>query len=298
MVQESLTGPGIVIIDKPRGPTSHQVTAWVREMLGVQAGHTGTLDPDVSGVLVVMLGSAVRLAPLLARDVKEYTALMRVHGDVTRDCISQVLMEFSGRIYQRPPRRSAVARALRIRTIQNLDLLEIQGRLVLIRVRCDAGTYIRSLCHHVGLALGTGAHMQELRRTSSGGYPEHMAHSLQELADAASNARDGDFAQLRELVIPAGKAVSHIPAVTIRDTAVDAVCHGAILAGVGISSSDSFQKGASVAIFSKAGALVAIGRALVSSPPFQPGSPGLAIAPGPVFMSPGTFPRGWKKKER
>ncbi|MDD1717663.1 MAG: RNA-guided pseudouridylation complex pseudouridine synthase subunit Cbf5 [Methanoregulaceae archaeon] len=296
MERRSLTGPGIVVIDKPRGPTSHQVTAWVREMLGVQAGHTGTLDPDVSGVLVVMLSTAVRLAPLLAGDMKEYTALMRVHGDVTRDCMEQVLGEFSGRIYQRPPRRSAVARALRIRTIHHIELLEFQHRLILIRVRCDAGTYIRSLCHHIGLALGTGAHMQELRRISSGGYSENAAHTLQELADAAFIARGGDFGPMESLVIPAEKAVSGIPSVTIRDTAVDAVCHGAALAGVGIASADPFEKGERVAIFSKNGELIAIGKALVPSPPFQPGSPGLVIAPGPVFMPPDTYPRGWIKK--
>jgi predicted rRNA pseudouridine synthase len=296
MERKDLTGPGIVVIDKPRGPTSHQVTAWTRELLGVPAGHTGTLDPDVSGVLVVMLSTAVRLAPLLAGDVKEYIALMRVHGDVTRSCVEQALGEFSGRIYQRPPRRSAVARALRIRTIHRIDLLELQGRLVLFRVRCDAGTYIRSLCHHVGLVLGTGAHMQELRRTSSGGYSECSAHTLQELADAAFIARGGDFGPMERLVIPAEEAVSGIPSVTIRDTAVDAVCHGAVLAGVGIASADPFEKGERVAIFSKNNELVAIGRALVPSPPFRPGSPGLVIAPGPVFMPPDTYHKGWIKK--
>ncbi len=296
MERRSLTDPGIVVIDKPRGPTSHQVTAWVREMVGVPAGHTGTLDPDVSGVLVVMLSKAVRLAPLLATDVKEYVALMRLHGDVTRSCVEEVLGEFSGRIYQRPPRRSAVARVLRIRTIHRIDLLEIQGRLVLFRVRCDAGTYIRSLCHHIGLALGTGAHMQELRRTSSGGYPEYAAHTLQELEDAVNFARNGDYGPMKSLVIPAEKAVSGIPSIVIRDTAVDAVCHGAVLAGVGIVSADPFEKGGRIALFSKKGELIAIGKALVDSPPFRPGSRGLVIAPVSVFMPPGTYPRGWIKK--
>lgn len=294
--QNPLTRPGIVIIDKPRGPTSHQITAWVKDMLGVRAGHTGTLDPDVSGVLVVMLSTAVRLAPLIAGDVKEYVALMRIHGDVKRSSIEQVLGEFSGRIYQRPPRRSAVARALRIRTIHRIDLLEAEGRLVLMRVRCDAGTYIRSLCHHIGLALGTGAHMQELRRTSAGSYGEPDAHTLQELADAAFFARDGDFGPMEKLVIPLGEAVSGIPKVIIRDTAVDAVCHGAILAGVGITVADTFEKRERVAIFSESRELVAVGEALLASPPFQPGSPGLVIAPGPVFMAPGTYQKGWIKK--
>ncbi len=151
--------PGIVVIDKPRGPSSHQVAAWVGEILGVPVGHAGTLDPMVSGVLVVMLGRAVRLARLLLRHEKEYVCLLRLHGDVTEASVREVAGEFVGRIYQRPPRRSAVKRQLRIRRIHALDVLEVDGRLVLIRVACEAGTYIRSLCHHLGLALGCGGHM-------------------------------------------------------------------------------------------------------------------------------------------
>ena len=168
---------GILVIDKTRGPSSHQVTAWVGKMLGVHVGHSGTLDPQVSGVLLVMLGRAVRLAPLLLQHRKEYVCLMRLHGDTTRKRLEEVMEEFTGRIYQRPPRRSAVARNLRIRTIHSLTILDIEERLVLFRVTCDAGTYIRSLCHHVGLALGTGAHMQELRRTKSGAFNESDAYS-------------------------------------------------------------------------------------------------------------------------
>lgn len=156
-------GAGIIVIDKPRGPSSHQVAAWVGKMLGCQVGHAGTLDPQVSGVLLVMLGNAVRLAPLLLKHDKEYVCLMRLHKDVDQQHIVEGAKEFTGRIYQRPPRRSAVKRLLRIRTIQQLDILDIKGKLVLMNVRCDAGTYIRSLCHHLGLRLGVGAHMQELR---------------------------------------------------------------------------------------------------------------------------------------
>ena len=146
--------PGIIVVDKPKGPSSHEVAAWVGKMLGCQVGHAGTLDPQVSGVLLVMLGNAVRLAPLLLQHDKEYVCLMRLHKDVERDRILKMAEEFTGRLYQRPPRKSAVKRALRIREIQKLEILDIEGRLVLFRVQCDAGTYIRSLCHHMGLAAG------------------------------------------------------------------------------------------------------------------------------------------------
>ncbi|PKL59706.1 MAG: RNA-guided pseudouridylation complex pseudouridine synthase subunit Cbf5, partial [Methanomicrobiales archaeon HGW-Methanomicrobiales-4] len=172
-------GGGIILIDKPRGPSSHQVAAWVREMTGVaQVGHTGTLDPQVSGVLVVLLGKAVRLTSILHLDEKEYICLMRLQGDVSQQNLEEMIHQFTGKIYQRPPRRSAVKRALRIREILELELLSRDDRFVLLRVRCDSGTYIRSLCHHIGLALGVGAHMQELRRSRSAQFSEDQIYSL------------------------------------------------------------------------------------------------------------------------
>jgi len=288
------SGSGLIVIDKPRGPSSHQVTAWVGSMLGCHTGHSGTLDPQVSGVLLVMLGNAVRLAPLLLRHEKEYVCLMRLRGDVSRDRLETIIKEFTGRIYQRPPRKSAVKRNLRIRTIHGIDLLSIEGRLVLFRVRCDAGTYIRSLCHHIGLALGTGAHMQELRRTRSGPFDDTRVHSLQELADACTRANEGDPATLGAMILPVDEIVPDLPGIVIRDSAVDAICHGAQLAGVGITRCDPFRKGDMVAVLSQAGEFVCIATGKVSSTEFKPGDTGIVAAPVTVFMKPGTYPKGWK----
>ena len=169
--QESSSIPesGIVIIDKPRGPSSHQVTAWVGEILGRRVGHAGTLDPQVSGVLIVMFGPAVRLAPVLLSHNKEYICLMRLHADASREAVERAAAEFVGRVYQRPPRKSAVKRSLRIRKIHEIEILEMEGRLVLFRVRCDAGTYIRTLCVHLGYdrdgpMVEPGGHVQAVRR--------------------------------------------------------------------------------------------------------------------------------------
>ena len=131
------------------------------------------------------------LHPLLLQHDKEYICLMRLHADVDKNRIEQIAAEFTGRLYQRPPRKSAVKRVLRIRTIHKLEILDIEGRLVLFRVQCDAGTYIRSLCHHIGLALGTGAHMVELRRTRSGAFSEQEMHTLHDMQDACIAARRG-----------------------------------------------------------------------------------------------------------
>lgn len=285
--------PGLIVIDKPRGPTSHQVTAWVGEMLGMHAGHSGTLDPQVSGILVVMLGHAVRLAPVLLRHEKEYVCLMRLHGDVPPERVEAAARIFTGRIYQRPPKKSAVARNLRIRTIQSVDILDISGRLVLMRVTCDAGTYIRSLCHHIGLTLLVGAHMQELRRTRSGQFNESQAHSLHELRDVIYS---GNRSFLESMIFPVESAVGDLSHLIVRDSAVDALCHGAALAGVGVVGMNEFRKGDQVAILTGRNELISIGEALVHSTSFRPGETGLVAAPRTVFMRPGTYPGFWKKK--
>ncbi len=293
-VPEGAVPSGILVIDKPRGPSSHQVTAWVGKILGVHVGHAGTLDPQVSGVLLVMLGRAVRLAPLLLQHQKEYVCLMRLHGDTSRQRLDEVMEEFTGRIYQRPPRRSAVARNLRIRAIHSLTILDIEERLVLFRVTCDAGTYIRSLCHHIGLSLGTGAHMQELRRTKSGAFGESDAYTLHDLSDAISSLKKGDGSLLGQMIQPIEAGVGDHPGITIRGSAVDAVVRGAALAGVGVIRSDQFKKKELIAINTEAGEFVGIGEALLDSAKIVPGKPGLVVAPRIVFMMPGTYAKGWK----
>ncbi len=286
---------GILVIDKPRGPSSHQVAAWVGRMLGCQVGHAGTLDPQVSGILLVMLGNAVRLAPLLLQHDKEYICLMRLHGEVDKKRIEQIAAEFTGRLYQRPPRKSAVKRVLRIRTIHKLEILDSEGHLVLFRVQCDAGTYIRSLCHHMGLALGTGAHMVELRRTRSGAFGEHEMHALHDVQDACNVAKEGDRTPLSSMILSVDAAVPDLPKVIVRDTAIDAICRGAILAGVGVISCEVFTKDQPVAVLSQKKEFICLGRALIHSSSFKPGETGLVIAPTTVFMLPGTYPRGWTK---
>lgn len=289
---------GIIVLDKPRGPSSHEVAAWVGKMLGCKVGHAGTLDPQVSGVLLVMLGNAVRLAPLLLQHDKEYVCLMRLHHDVDRQRILKMAEEFTGRLYQRPPRKSAVKRALRIREIHKLEVLAIDGRLVLFRVQCDAGTYVRSLCHHMGLAAGAGAHMQELRRTRSGTFGEEMMHTLHEVQDAAVAARAGNPSSLRAIILSVDAAIPDLPVVIIRNAAIDAVCRGARLAGVGVISTSPFKEGDPVAVLSQKREFVCLGRALVPSAAFIPGETGLVVAPTAVFMQPGTYPGGWTKSEK
>ncbi|PWR73549.1 RNA-guided pseudouridylation complex pseudouridine synthase subunit Cbf5 [Methanospirillum stamsii] len=284
----------VILIDKPRGPSSHQVAAWVRDMTGVSSvGHTGTLDPPVSGVLVILIGRAVRLTTILHQDDKEYIALLRLQGDVSDAELKEVIALFTGRIYQKPPKRSAVKRALRIREIQDIELLSREGRLVLLRVRCDSGTYIRSLCHHIGLACGVGGHMAELRRTRSGPFLEKDCVTLHTLRDAVELARAGDDAPLRSIVRSPLEALEGIPRVYIKESAADAICHGARLSSKGIISHDNFQMEDQVAILVEKD-LIAVGDALISSSRIVPGEKGLVIAPHIVMQDIGVYPKVWK----
>jgi len=290
---------GIIAVDKPQGPSSHQVTAWVKEILGgeVRIGHGGTLDPMVSGVLIIMLGRAVRLAPVILKHRKEYVAVLRLHGDVSKDDVLRTAEEFKGKIYQRPPRRSAVRRQLRIRTIYNIDILDFSNRLVLMRVVCEAGTYIRSLCTHMALSMGVGGQMEELRRTRSGSLGIPDSCTLQDLKDAFVFSQDGNSDALKRIILPVERLISEVPVVQIRDSAAEALCCGAVLAGVGVTARENYKRDALVAVVTAKNELVCIGKALLSSEEYKPGDTGLVVAPLAVVMKRGTYEKGWTKHE-
>ena len=297
---QKLLNCGIIAVDKPQGPSSHQVTAWVKEIFGdsvAKIGHGGTLDPMVSGVLIIMLGRAVRLAPVILKHRKEYIAVLRLHADVTPEALRQVAAEMTGRIYQRPPRRSAVRRQLRIRTIHEIEVLDFADRLVLLRIDCEAGTYIRSLCTHIALALGVGGQMEELRRTKSGAVTDADLHTLQDIKDAFIFAQNGDSEQLLSMLLPVERLTEQIPKIRIRDTAVEALCCGASLAGTGVISRENYKRDALVAVMTERDELVCIGRAIKSSEEYKPGDTGIVLNLEAVIMERGNYERGWTKKE-
>ena len=126
---------GVVNIDKPVGPSSHQISAWVREIVEVgKTAHSGTLDPKVTGCLPILLGDATRLSKLLLGK-KEYVVVLELHeGGKNETELNQILEEFKGEIYQKPPKKSAVSRKLRVREIYDIELLEIKERKALLRV--------------------------------------------------------------------------------------------------------------------------------------------------------------------
>lgn len=291
---------GVINLDKPRGPTSHEVVSWVKGILGLKkAGHGGTLDPRVSGVLPIALEESTKIVKVLLNSGKEYVCAMRLHSDSSRHRLEDVLSEFVGEIYQRPPVKSAVKRQLRTRRIYYIDLLEMDNRDVLFKVGCEAGTYIRKLCHDIGEVLGSGAHMLELRRTRSGVFDEGSLITLYDLADAYAFYREEEREDLlRKVVMPVEEALGDLPKVIVRDGAVDALCHGADLAIPGIVKLDSeLNPGAEVALMTMKGELIAIGSALMDTKKILIEEKGIAVRTKRVIMKPSTYPMKWHKRE-
>ena len=294
---EGLLKLGVVVLDKPAGPTSHQVAAWARDLLGLErAGHGGTLDPGVTGILPVTLEQATKAVGALLHSSKEYVCFMKLHRDVREEKVRSVLADFEDEIFQVPPVRSAVKRQQRSRRIFWLKVLEVAGRDVLFSLSCEAGTYIRTLCNDVGEVLGTGAHMQELRRTRTARFTEKEAVTLHDLKDAyVFWKEDGDEAPLRAAVRPMESLLEHLPAVVVRDGAVDAVCHGARLAVPGVVALDSgIAKGDRVVVLSAKGEGVALGRSELGSDEMMELNQGIAVVPDRILMSTGTYPKGWR----
>ena len=185
---------------------------------------------------------------------------------------------------------------MRVRTIYELELLERESRLVLFRARCESGTYIRTLANDLGEALGVGGHLADLRRTRAGPFRETDARPLTDLQDAVVTWREEkDDAAVRRLVLPMERLIDHLPKIVVRDTAVDAVCHGADLMIPGVSSMDpAIAKGALVALLTAKGEGIALGRALLTPHQVESAKKGVAADTERVLMEPGTYPKGWK----
>lgn len=288
-----LFNQGAINLDKPANPTSHEVVAWVKKILRIpKAGHSGTLDPKVTGVLPIALGRAAKAVRVLLTAPKEYIGILLLHGDVPNQLVKVIATEFQGEIYQRPPVRSSVKRRLRTRRIYSLEVLEVEDRRVLFRVSCQAGTYIRKLCDDWGLILGVGGHMDELRRIGTGPFGEDTIVRLQDVADAAYYYfEEGDATMLRQVIHPIEVAFSHLPSITIRDTAVDAICHGAGLSVPGVVKMSPFSAGELVVIQTLKEEAVALGRTLMKAQEILERNSGICATPIRVLMDRNTYPR-------
>jgi H/ACA ribonucleoprotein complex subunit 4 len=285
---------GIINIDKPAGPTSHQVSAFVKDIVGAsKAGHSGTLDPGVTGVLPIGLNKATRIMQWLLTAGKEYVCLMHVHDDFAKDKLINDIKKYTGKIMQLPPVKSAVKRELRERNIYYIEVLEIDGRDVLFRMGCQAGTYVRKWVHDFGLSINTNAHMVELRRTKAGPFGEKTLATLQDLKDAYYYYKhEGHEAPIRRLIMTPEYAVSHLKKIYVMDTTVNSLCHGAFLKIPGIIKlEDDIEKQDIIAVYSMKDELILIGKALMTSKEIMDNEKGLAVKTEQVFMDTDKYPR-------
>jgi H/ACA ribonucleoprotein complex subunit 4 len=254
----------------------------------------------VTGILPVTLEESTKIVQALLYSGKEYVCVMKLHGETTENEVNKVLREFEDTIYQRPPLRASVKRQLRTRKIYYIEFLEIDGRNVLFKIGCEGGTYIRKLCYDVGEVLGCGAHMQELRRTRAGPFVEN--EGIVTLHDVAywftewKNQNDDKI--LRKFIQPMEEALALVPKIYVRDTAVDAICHGANLTAPGVLSLETeIKAGSMVAVFSLKGEAVALAKAVASSEEIFDMDHGVVAKTERVLMPRGTYPKCWKSGE-
>jgi H/ACA ribonucleoprotein complex subunit 4 len=297
---EQLLQYGLIILDKPPGPTSHETVAWTKKLLKIpKIGHSGTLDPQVSGVLPLGLGEATKALGVLLYGPKEYHALGRLHSLPSKEKLNEIIHLFIGEIFQKPPQRSAVVRQTRTRTIHEFEVIEQKERLLLTKILCESGTYIRKLYYDIGEVLGPGATMIELRRTRVGQFRESDGLiTLHELANAFSIWEEQkDETKLRKMIKPIEHSLSEIKSVVVRDSAVDAMCHGAQLAIPGILQiSPNLKKGDVVAIYTQKGEAVALAESTMSENEIKDATKGYAFETKRIIMAPDTYPRKWRTK--
>ena len=283
---EELIHNGIINLNKPAGPTSQQTVSYVKNILKTnKAGHSGTLDPNVSGVLPIALDKATRIVQATLNAGKEYICLMHLHKDIPKSKIKEAFPKLIGKITQLPPLRSAVKREERQREIYYLKILEIDQRDILFKVGSEGGTYIRRLCQQIGQEMGTNAHMQQLIRTKAGPFQKEHWHSLHDLKDAYEFYKEGNEAPLRKIILPIESAIQHLKKVYVLDSAVNTLCHGASLSLPGISKLDSdIEKDDLIAILTLKEELVGLGTSNLTSKEILEKDRGIALKTKKIFM--------------
>jgi H/ACA ribonucleoprotein complex subunit 4 len=291
---------GVINLDKPSNPSSHEVVAWIKRLLRVEkTGHSGTLDPKVTGNLIVCIDRATRLVKSQQGAGKEYVCVARFHAAVPDTAkVARALEALTGAVFQRPPLISAVKRQLRVRTIYESKLLEHdpERHLAVFWISCEAGTYVRTLCVHLGLLLGVGSHMQELRRVRSGilGEQDNMVtmHDVMDSMWAVDNHKDESY--LRRVVMPLEVLLTSYKRLVVKDSAVNAICYGAKLMIPGLLRFENdIETGEEVVLMTTKGEAIAIGIAEMTTAVMATCDHGAVAKIKRVVMDRDTYPRKW-----
>ena len=292
---------GVINLDKPANPSSHEVVSWIKRILRVQkTGHSGTLDPKVTGCLIVCLDRATRLVKAQQSAGKEYVGVVRLHAALDDSKVLQRAIEttLTGALFQRPPLISAVKRQLRIRTIYDSKLLEFdtQRNLGVFWVKCEAGTYIRTLCVHAGLLVGTGGHMQELRRVRSGilGEDNNMVtlHDILDAQHVYDTTKDESY--LRRVVMPLEVLLTNYKRIVVKDSAVSAICFGAKLMIPGLLRfADGIELNEEVVLMTTKGEAIAVAIAQMTTAVMATVDHGVVAKIKRVIMERDVYPKKW-----
>ncbi|KLO20227.1 putative rRNA pseudouridine synthase [Schizopora paradoxa] len=291
---------GVINLDKPSNPSSHEVVAWIRRMLRVEkTGHSGTLDPKVTGCLIVCIDRATRLVKSQQGAGKEYVCVLRLHSSLPNPAaLPRALQTLTGALFQRPPLISAVKRQLRVRTIYESKLLEFDEKrnLAVFWVSCEAGTYIRTLCVHLGLLLGVGGHMQELRRVRSGAMSENddivTMHDVLDAQYLYDNTRDESY--LRRVIRPLECLLVGYKRIVVKDSAVNAVCYGAKLMIPGLLRYEAdIALNEEVVLMTTKGEAIALGIAQMTTVELATCDHGVVAKVKRCIMERDTYPRRW-----
>ena len=287
---------GFFLLDKGAGPTSHQVAAWVRDMLGLpRLGHGGTLDPFATGVLPLMSGKAMRLTKQILEQNKTYIAVFQFKNEINGEDLEEVMHKLTGRIYNVPPEISAVRVQVRTRKIHDFSLLDQHEKRIVARIRCEAGTYIRTMARDMGLLLDQSVELKELRREDSGSFSLDDCVQLHEIADAVwlwKECNEGEA--LLRMLHPTEKLLAGLPRIIVKDSAVAALAHGAPLLRPGlVSIPDDLTPGQNVLVTSIKGEAVCFVKVNCDSETITTMEKGEIARPSAVLMNDDVYPRRW-----
>jgi len=291
---------GVINLDKPANPSSHEIVAWIKKILEVEkTGHSGTLDPKVTGCLIVCLNRATRLVKAQQSAGKEYVGIVKFHNPIEdKSQVEDCLKRLQGACFQRPPLISSVKRELRVRTIYDYKLIEFdkEKNMAIFWISCEAGTYVRTMCVHMGLLAKTGGHMQELRRVRSGILKEDESmvtmHDVLDAQYVYKQTKNEDY--LRRVVRPLEILLTNYPRIVIKDSAVNAICYGAKLTVPGVLRFEAnIENGKEIVLITTKGEAVAIAIAEMTSSVLASCDHGIVCKTKRVIMDRETYPRKW-----
>ncbi|MEM5793147.1 MAG: RNA-guided pseudouridylation complex pseudouridine synthase subunit Cbf5 [Candidatus Aenigmatarchaeota archaeon] len=257
---DDLINFSVINVNKPSGIFCHEIDRKIMNLFNLKkVGHSGTLDPKASGVLVIALGEATKILKFLMESDKEYEGIIYLHKDVNREDVEKLIKnKFIGEIIQIPPFKSRVSRKPRKRKIYLFEIMDKKGKEIHFRIRTQAGTYIRKIAHDIGLELGCGAHLKFLKRTKVGDFDIKHSHTLFEIEEAYNKWKNGDGSPLKKILIPIENALK-IKKVSIKPRKIPSVLNGSPISKIDIISDTELKVGEIVGLIGERGEMIGLG---------------------------------------